>query len=161
MEAWKRDMKHFLIRSGDSFFGTNAIASSIKWHSDNGFCVVYIVKESCIEQKLRVLFESTKKKIKHIKNISEVDWNIGAINMLILPDKKLNMANHSIISAITNAKNCFFGFDEVTIPEELLTSEEIGEIAYSRYNRIGIKYPFESLPRIAHQVNFEVVSPLK
>lgn len=161
MEAWKTDMKHFLIRSGESFFGKNAIVSSIKWHSENGFAVIYIVKESCMNEKLNVLFEGTRSKIKQIHDVSEADLSIGAINMIVLQKGASEQTFTAVIKAMANVKNCFFGFDEVNIPDILLMSDEIGEIAYSRYNRIGIKYPFDSLPKIAHQVNFEVVSPLK
>lgn len=161
MEAWKTDMKHFLVRSGESFFGANAIASSVKWHSDNGFSVLYIVKENNIDEKLSVLFNSTKDKIKRIKSLAEADWTVGAINMLTVPEEHAEQFIQPVLKAIVNVKNCFFGFDEVPVPESLLGSDEIGELAYLQFNRIGIKYPFDSLPKIAHQVNFEVISPLK
>lgn len=161
MKTWQTDLKHFLIRSGQSFFGANAIASSLKWHAEHGFSVLYVVKESGRNEKLNMLFRGTREKINHISNLSDVNWSPGAINMLTVPDNGSDHLILPVVQAITEVKNCFFGFDEVPVPDLLLNSDEIGNIAYQRSNRIGIKYPFDPIPKIGHQVIFEVISPLK
>lgn len=161
MRTWQTDLKHFLIRSGQSFFGANAIASSLKWHAEHGFTVIYVVKESGSQEKLSMLFRGTREKINHIASLTEANWSAGAINMLTIPDEGAEELVIPVVRAITEVENCFFGFDEVPVPDLLLNSDEIGNIAYGRSNRIGIKYPFDPIPKIGHQVVFEVISPLK